>query len=288
MGYAARALAQLGALFRPGRRKGTSDPANPPRFGSDQIDLQFQPQLCCDTGRVSGLRLLPQFRQPDGRVHGLAEVAPILTDEALSDCIMAGLRLALVALRRWDRLGVGPDVLTLALPDRALADAFLVQELVWELDRKCVEPARIEVEFAETGDDQAARGHVLEGVRILARAGCRIAIGEFGTGSASPSVLRSLPIHRVRIGRLFVAGCDRDGAQQRMILALLALAEHLGLDSLADGVVSVEERSFLTQIGFGAVQGMGVLPVMAAPAIDDILLGQRERAPLPAHLLRIG
>lgn len=45
-----------------------------------------------------------------------------------------------------------------------------------------------------------------------------------------------------------------------MILAILALAEHLRLQTLADGALNLEEKSFLAQIGFNAVQGKVVSP----------------------------
>lgn len=254
----------------------------------DQVHVAFLPQLGCETCRVTGLRIVTGFDLPGGGTLTLDEVQAQLPDDLLGSSIMAGFRLALTALRRWDRLGVGPGVLTLPLAPGALADGFLVQEMLWELDRQNIEPWRIEVEFLEPEGGDIDRLRVADGVQTLSRAGCRIAMGGFGSGGAPAEMLHALGVSRVRIGRRFVAHCDSRASQQQMILPILALAQHLQLETLADGVATAGERAFLTQIGLGAIQGRGVLPVLSGAAIDDILLGQRGVRPLAIPLRNAG
>jgi len=237
----------------------------------DQLRLAFLPQLGCDTGRVTGLRMMMGFDPPGAGT--LDEMQAEHSGDLLARSIMAGFRLALVDLRRWDRLGVGPAILTLPLSHQALADGFLMQEMLWELDRQNIEPRRIEVEFLEPEGGDIDRLRVADGALTLSRAGCRIAMAEFGSGGAPTELLHGLGVSRVRIGRRFVEDCDRSAGQQQMILAILALARHLNLDTIGDGVTTAGERAFLMQIGLGAVQGPGVLPALSGAAIDGILLG---------------
>lgn len=74
--------------------------------------------------------------------------------------------------------------------------------------------------------------------------------------------LRRFAVSRLKIDRSFVARCDRDPDQQRLIAAILAMAEQCGLETVADGVESGGEHALLAQLGCGQVQGPGVAKPM--------------------------
>jgi EAL domain-containing protein (putative c-di-GMP-specific phosphodiesterase class I) len=62
----------------------------------------------------------------------------------------------------------------------------------------------------------------------------------------------------LKIDRSFVMKADRDPEQQRMISAILTMAERLGLETLAEGVETVGEHALLAQLGCDHVQGFGI------------------------------
>jgi EAL domain-containing protein (putative c-di-GMP-specific phosphodiesterase class I) len=257
-----------------------------PLFAADQIALRYQPQICCDTGALVALAVVAEVMHPElGRLD-FEDVAPRLGREALADCARLILRQALAALAGWDRLGRSVPFVSVSLSDRELADPGLADALLWELDRLDMAPDRIEIEVTEPLGRVGGRVPVTSTLQRLAAAGCRIAVGNFGQASAGLDDLRSFCVGRVRIGRSFVAGCDHRADQQRMILAILALAEHLRLKTLADGVLNLEEKSFLSQIGFNAVQGRAVSPPLTASETDDLLLRHDDELPRPFSLKR--
>ncbi|SIQ42155.1 EAL domain, c-di-GMP-specific phosphodiesterase class I (or its enzymatically inactive variant) [Paracoccus thiocyanatus] len=263
-----------------------ADPAALPDGALERLCLLFQPQLCCDTGQVLALRVAPRMRMDGQDSCDLAALQPRLDDGTLGRIVAEMLRQALAALRGWDRLGVRVPVLSVPLTDRMLADAAIADMILWELDRHDLVPARLEIEMTEPIGRSGGRMPVTTSLQRLTAAGCALALGEFGTGSAGLDDLRRFGIGRVRIGRTFIADCDRSAEQQRMILAMLALAEHLDLATLADGVSTPEENAFLAQIGFSAVQGPAVVPAMEAGAVDDFLLDHDLSLPAPFVLGR--
>lgn len=253
------------------------DPQQARRPSALDLGMTFQPQLCCDTGRIAALRARVQIGCAGGDAVDLADIQSRLDDERLTELIHAGLRLALSALRGWDRLGTRVPFVSMALPDAVLADAAFADMVAWELDRLELDPDRLELEVTDPIGQGGGRLPVSDSLGRLAQAGCRIALGDFGTGSAGLADIRRFGIGRVRIGREFTAACDRRGDQQRMILAIIALAEHLNVATLGDGVQTQEEFSFLSQIGFDAVQGGAVAPWLDAAGIDTFLM-ERDRA----------
>ena len=107
------------------------------------------------------------------------------------------------------------------------------------------------VQFAP--DDQ-----VTLNINGLVALGCRVDLDDCGTGHASISSIRRFKIDRLKIDRSFVMKADRDPEQQRMISAILTMAERLGLETLAEGVETVGEHALLAQPGCDHVQGFGI------------------------------
>ena len=65
-------------------------------------------------------------------------------------------------------------------------------------------------------------------------------------------------MRRIKIDRSFVTKVDCDPEQQRMISAILTMAERLGVETLAEGVETVGEHVLLAQLGCDHVQGFGI------------------------------
>lgn len=77
---------------------------DPPTL-AEQVQLNFQPQLCCDTGQLAALRIVPAIDHPRGERLTLAELQSRLDGRTLAGITRAALRQAMAALRGWDRLG---------------------------------------------------------------------------------------------------------------------------------------------------------------------------------------
>ncbi|QRZ12499.1 EAL domain-containing protein [Paracoccus methylovorus] len=263
-----------------------AQPLVPPALALDRVGLLFQPQLCCDTGQVAALRVLPWIGMDDHDGCDLAELQPRLDDTTLGRIVGNVLRQAFADLRGWDRMGARVPRLSLPLAERVLGDASTVDAVLWELDRHDLSPERLEIEVSEPIGRGGGRIPVTASLQRLIAAGCTVALGEFGAGSAGLDDLRRFGIGRVRIAPEFISGCDHCADQQRMILAILALAEHLRLATLADGVATQDENTFLAQIGVNSVQGPIVAPPLDAAAVDDFLLHHDHFLPAPLDLRR--
>jgi len=142
------------------------------------------------------------------------------------------------------------------------------------------------VEVLESVGPVSSNSETRDNLRKLAKAGCQIDLDDFGTGYASLDAIRQFGINRIKIDRSFVTACDIDQAQQRMILAILALAEKLGIAALAEGVETAEEYSFLAQMGCDEVQGFAIGRPMPLTATLDFLQRHRDTAALLPRIAR--
>jgi EAL domain-containing protein (putative c-di-GMP-specific phosphodiesterase class I) len=224
-----------------------------------EVRAFFQPQVCARTGALSGFEALARWQHP---VRGLippVEFLPILEEAGLMRRLGAVmLRDALSALHDWQLLGLNVPRIGVNLSSIELADPHLVERVTWELDRFDISPDRLIVEVLETVAAAREEDTVIRNLAALARLGCGLDLDDFGTGHASITCIRRFSINRIKIDRSFVTGLDRDAEQQRLLGAILMMADRLGLATLAEGVETAEERHALARLGCQHVQGFGI------------------------------
>jgi diguanylate cyclase (GGDEF)-like protein len=224
-----------------------------------QINAWFQPQLCTDTGRISGFEALARWQHPSQGIVPPGEFLPLIQDlgqsERLGQIILQD---ALAAMRIWARAGHKiPHVGINFSPDE-LRDPKLPDRVAWEIDRFGLAPGQIAVEILETVVASTPEDTVTRNIRRLSELGCLIDLDDFGTGHASISSIRRFAVQRLKIDRSFVRKVDCDPEQQRMVNAIQLMAEQLNIDTLAEGVETSAEHAMLAQLGCGHVQGFGI------------------------------
>ncbi|OWU83997.1 diguanylate cyclase [Oceanicola sp. 22II-s10i] len=219
----------------------------------------FQPQISTDTGRVTGFEALARWCHPERGVISPAEFLPVVERMGMMQRLGEKmLESALAALRDWDRAGLSVPQIGVNFAAGELLDPKLMEKVQWQLDRYDLAPERLTVEVLETVVAASPEDVVSRNINGLARMGCRIDLDDFGTGHASISSIRRFAVARIKIDRSFVMKVDRDSEQQKMVSAILTMAERLGLDTLAEGVETRGEHAMLAQLGCQNVQGFGI------------------------------
>lgn len=244
-----------------------------------QIRPYFQPQISTDTGAITGFEALARWHHPTRGLISPGEFLPLIEDAGLGDrlgeVILYG---ALSALTRWDKGALGVPHVSVNFSAGELRDPRLADKLKWELDRFDLEPGRLTVEVLETVVAETAHDVIVSNIAALARLGCGIDLDDFGTGHASITSIRRFAIRRLKIDRSFVTRVDEDREQQKMVSAILSMAERLGLATLAEGVETPGEHAMLAQLGCGDVQGFGIARPMPLEETFDWIA--RHRAAL--------
>ncbi|MFV1593789.1 bifunctional diguanylate cyclase/phosphodiesterase [Phaeobacter sp. JH20_36] len=224
-----------------------------------QIQAWFQPQICTDTGRVSGFEALARWSHPVRGMIAPMSFLPYLESaglmERLSEIMLYN---ALTALKAWDAAGLHVPSVGVNFATDELRNANLVERIQWELERFGLTPDRLCVEILETVMTDRPDDMIVRNIAALGELGCGIDLDDFGTGHASIAAVQRFRVSRIKIDRSFVMKADRDPEQQKLIAAILTMAERLELETLAEGVETVGEHALLSQLGCDHVQGFGI------------------------------
>jgi len=116
-------------------------------------------------------------------------------------------------------------------------------------------------------DDTIARMHQ------LAALGLRFSIDDFGTGYSSLAYLKKMPLYELKIDRSFIMDTPDDANSRALVQSILAMAGHLGLRVVAEGVETQAQADFLIAHDCASMQGY----LYARPMPLPELIGRLRR-----------
>lgn len=236
-------------------------------LATGQFRAHFQPQVDLATGRPIGAEALARWLHPTEGMIPPGEFIPLVVESGL----LSALTLRMLdltegalhaAARHGSSLDISCNISAIDLADDAVIDrvegvvrstAGLASGLVIELTEDAVMVDR----------DRAVE--VLERLQLI---GARISVDDYGTGQASLSYLRDLPLDELKIDRGFVAGAWDDPRSATLARSTVELAHDLGLRTVAEGVEDHATHRWLQEIGCDRAQGF----LYARPMPFDLLL----------------
>ncbi len=95
----------------------------------------------------------------------------------------------------------------------------------------------------------------IEKMHELRKIGVRFSLDDFGTGYSSFSYLTQLPLDQLKIDRSFVSNIGVKSSDAIIVQTIIGMARNLGIDVIAEGVETEEQRAFLEQHGCLTCQG---------------------------------
>jgi predicted signal transduction protein with EAL and GGDEF domain len=235
----------------------------------DQLFMVYQPQIDTASGLISGVEALVRWSHPELGPISPALFAPLAEGSGLisqlGDWIFKRVDSDIQSLK--ESL---PSYLTISinLSPLQFTQANFLETLKVRLSELQSNNA-IELELTEgvimsDADDSLLKLHELR------KAGFRLAIDDFGTGYSSLSYLKDFPVNTLKIDQAFVANLGNDSGNS-IVRAILALAEALDLDVVAEGVETQEQAHFLTRHHCKILQGFLLAKPIPLQEVVEIL-----------------
>ena len=215
-------------------------------MAQNEFLLHYQPKVNLRTGVITGFESLIRWRHPE---HGVVPAAPFIPIAEQSGLIVPIGRWVLTEAcrqaRAWLDAGLpaiqmGVNASAVELARRGFVENVRATLLEFDLD-----PSRLELELTETYLAQETNiiGETLWGLKKL---GVKLAFDDFGTGFASLSCLRRLPVDALKIDQSFVRHLASNSDDASIVIAMITLGRNLNLRVVAEGIETRRQLAFLT------------------------------------------
>jgi diguanylate cyclase (GGDEF)-like protein len=236
----------------------------------------FQPKVKLETGELVGAEALARWRRPDGSVVSPGVFVPIAEETGLisklGNCVM---RDACFAAAQWNKKGIAQRIAVNVSPHQLDSPDFIAS-VYQALDDSGLDPRLLELEITESAavsdPDRVAR--IMWPLRDR---GVRLAIDDFGTGHSNFASITRLPFDVFKIDQQFIRALSSDPHAPAIVEMILAMAEALGQETVAEGVETKEQADFLLRRNCTIGQGYYYSPPLPAAEFDAFVRSWRPR-----------
>ncbi len=243
-------------------------------IGGHELELQWQPVVDMRDGRIIGAEALLRWNHPvSGRISPerfipVAEETGVILD--IGDWVLAQ---ACRHASAWVAEGLDFQRLAINVSAKQLQHAGFAERVLRALLKHQLAPAMLEIELTESS---LQRGELVQqSLHRLRAMGIQLALDDFGTGFSSLSMLKFLPLNRLKIDRSFIRDISSDTNDMAIARTIAAMASTLGLSVTAEGVETETQRSALLNLNVFECQGWLYHPAVTADKFAELLRRQK-------------
>ena len=221
----------------------------------DELSLYYQPQISLEKNTICSIEALLRWKN--------AKLAPLSTEEFIALADETGLIVpigewvlqnACKQLKAWRQAGYPHLRIAVNVSSKQLADLSFMDIVDAALRKNEIDPHTLELEITERMlmEDNLRNNSVL---RSLKERGIGISVDDFGTGFSSLSYLKHFPIDSLKIDKVFVKSLPEDQHDAAIASAIIGMAHSLGMQVVAEGIETEDQRDFLKDLGCDCGQG---------------------------------
>jgi len=212
-------------------------------LSNNEIEVFYQPQVHAKTLLPSGAEALVRWNHPELGIISPTVFIPLAESTGMIiDIGRFVLECAVTEAEKWHQLGFNSMRIGINLSARQFTHANLMKDVQKIISQSTLPAQFIDLELTESLAMSDAENNldILNGLKAL---GVSLSIDDFGTGYSSLAYLQSFPIDTIKIDQSFVLNLQSlEG--KAIARTILAMAESLSLDVVAEGIESNEQKAF--------------------------------------------
>ena len=221
---------------------------------NNEFVLHYQAKVDAHSTEVKGAEALIRWREASGNMVSPGMFIPVAEQTGL--IIKIGQWVIEEACRQANQFKVNNQDIQLAIniSARQFQHRHFLSQLRKALSDSQADPTRIELEITES----LIMENVDQSIKIMTQLkdmGFALAIDDFGTGYSSLSYLKKFPIDTLKVDQAFVRNLEKDEDDQSIVRAIVDLAKHLNLKTVAEGVETQGQWQFLKDLECDYIQG---------------------------------
>jgi diguanylate cyclase (GGDEF)-like protein len=248
----------------------------------EEFFLEFQPIVEVQSGKVAGAEALVRWNHPARGLIRPNDFIPLAEQTGMIRDLGAWvLRQACRQAKQWqDSFPTDPALkIAVNLSAAELARDELVDDVRQVLSESGMPASCVILEVTESMLMRNTE-HTIDMLKKLKETGVRLAVDDFGTGYSSLSYLTRFPIDAIKIDKDFVDGIERGAEEAALVRAIIHMGESLGLQTVAEGIETLEQLTELRRLGCSEGQGFFLARPLAIETMAKVLAASAAGEPL--------
>jgi len=214
---------------------------------SHQFELHFHPIIGANDSTLTGAEALIRWNRPGHGLVSPAEFLPLAEETGLivpiGDWVLQEVVDTLIAGKQ---AGAPPLRISVNISPRQLRDSDVFERMQQRMQGAGISPTCLELELSESALQAITSKE--EGVlQKISGFGIDLSIDNYGTGYTSLQQLRKVPVKTLKIDKLFIRNMGADQDEAALTDAILAMARSLGIRTVAEGVETTDQWSFMRE-----------------------------------------
>lgn len=240
----------------------------------EEFILYYQPIISLTDNRIKGFEVLLRWRHPTRGLVAPGEFISLAEETGL--IVPLGSWVLKEACRQmfaWQLQFSNIDVwkVSVNISSKQLAQPDFVENVIRILQETKLNPHNLKLEITESSlvEDTATTISILKELKAL---GIEFSLDDFGTGYSSLSYLHQFPFDTLKIDRSFVSSIENNKENLGIIRAIITLARNLGMDTIAEGIETVNQLAQLKALKCEYGQGYFLFKPLDKEILETVIM----------------
>lgn len=244
----------------------------PSAIDEKQFQMYLQPKYSIVQNHIVGAEALVRWQHPDRGMIYPNEFIPVIEENGYIKKVDYYIwKEACNFLKRCEQAGIKNCPVSVNVSRLHLTDTVFMDYLAQTIHEAGIPKEQLELEITETiGDEQISNM-----AELLKHQGYKLLMDDFGSGYSSLNILLETPFDVIKLDKKFMENMMVSEKGRLILEYVVAMADKLGLELLAEGVETEEQVELLRKIGCDNVQGYYYAKPM--PVEDFFELLQKDR-----------
>jgi diguanylate cyclase (GGDEF)-like protein len=238
--------------------------------------LHYQPIVSLINNQISGFEVLIRWQHPLRGLVSPMEFIPIAEETGLIIALGSWvLREACQQMHLWQLQfkEISNWKISINISSKQLAQPNFGELIKQILQETKLNPHSLKLEITESSlvEDTKSTIAILQELKAL---GVQFSLDDFGTGYSSLSYLHQFPFDTIKIDRSFVSSIDSNGENLGIVRAIITLARSLGMDTIAEGIETIDQLAQLKALKCQYGQGYLLFKPLDKSSLESSIVAE--------------
>lgn len=233
-----------------------------------QFRIYYQPRVNVETKKIVCMEAILQWQHPEFGLVTFEEFSRLAEKNNIIGVYEWVMRTACQDLKKWREYGFYAHAISVQVSLKQLESTHFIPKISSILRDTQLDPSNLIFEITESS--LLSKLDLIEKMlHMLKRLGVQIAINNFGAGHLQLQHLRRLPIDIFKMDRSLIYDIDTHSESEAIVKMIIALANSLQSQVVADGVENVNQKNVLHALGCHTMQGGLFSPLVSADDFNE-------------------